>query len=335
MTTTILITGVDHLLGTQVAWLLSNHPDVHLIGLGTRPLPELAGRARIITDTLDASRMITMLRDEQVDVVIHLDIAGEEQPAHNREETLQHNVLDSMGLLGACATAGVRRVVVRSSTLVYGATLTTPLLVGEDHMFARARHGGLIHDYIELEQFATTFATSHPDTCIVMLRCASLVGSEGWSPLANYLSQSAPPVLLGFDPRIQVLHREDAATAFALAAISNGTGAFNLASEGVVTLNQAIRLAGHQPALVPEPVVAMASHLLPIRFLLKDWPYDRGFLRYSCVADTRRARRVLGWSPLHSAEETLRGLRERDSTTQAQKGSPLHALFGKRGERTR
>jgi UDP-glucose 4-epimerase len=104
-------------------------------------------------------------------------------------------------------------------------------------------------------------------------------------------------MLLGFNPRIQVLHPDDAAAAFALAARHTASGAVNLAAADPLPLAQAIRLAGKQPAPLPGMLLRTT-----------DWPYGRDFLRYSCVGDTRRARAVLAWEPTYSARSILREL---------------------------
>lgn len=327
-TQTVLINGICCLSGARIASLLSEDEHLRVIGLGrTEPVAPV-GRAEVHTATLNGSQMVAFLRAEHVDVVVHLEMAGEEQPARSREDAIQHNVLNTMELLGACAAASVKRVVVRSSTLVYGAHHTLPMLIGEEYPIARPGQPGLLRDYIELEQFAEQFAAKHPETTIVRLRCAGLVGSGVWSPLANYLLQSSPPALLGFDPRIQVLHLEDAATAFVLAATTeNIAGAFNIASDGVVTLNQAIRLSGRLPAQVPDVVADMAAQVGFGRVLLAGWPYERAALRYSCVADTQRARDVLGWSPAYDAETALREMHAGEHLRK-ERANPLSPFFG-------
>jgi UDP-glucose 4-epimerase len=199
-----------------------------------------------------------------------------------------------MMLLGACVAAGVRRVVLRSSTLVYGARADNPAFLHEERPLARIRQSGLVHNYREIDTFAADFARQHPDMHIILLRCAGLVGGGIWSPLAHYLAQQSPRMLLGFTPRIQVLHPDDAAAAFALAALSNFNGAVNLAADDPLPLAQAIRLSGKQPSPLPGALLRGS-----------DWPFGHDFLRHSCVADTRRARRALGWQPSCSAQRAL------------------------------
>jgi UDP-glucose 4-epimerase len=303
--TTILINGIDGLLGARIAQLLSAEPSVRLLGLGHAPPPAPVGRAEWLVADLSAPQLVELLRAEGVETVIHLAFLGAERPAPNREAAVQQNVLGSMELLGACTAAGVRRVVLRSHTGVYGASPLNPTFICEDRPLANGL-GGLLRDYVEVEQFVAEFAPRHPELAVVRLRCAPLIGA--WSPLVRYLTRPAPPMLAGFDPCLQLLHLDDAAAAFVAAATGKASGAFNLAAEDTVCLSQLIRLAGQQPMAVLEPILA-ASLALGNRAALGDWPFDLSFMRHSWVADTSRARAELGWAPARSAVDSLVALR--------------------------
>jgi UDP-glucose 4-epimerase len=310
MPTTILINGIDTLLGAQVAHLLSTQNDLSLIGVGRTQPPAPVEHAETLIAALNGQQMVEVLRARQVDVVVHLAIAGEERPLHGYEAAVQHNVLGSMQLLGACAAAGVRQVVLRSSSLVYGAHHTNPAFFSEAHPRHKLRGGDLLSTYSELDMFATEFACKHSSLRIALLRCAALVGGKVSSPFTRYLTQPMPRMQPGFNPRIQVLHPHDAASAFALAATRPVSGAFNVAAEPPLTLAQAIRLAGRQPAPLLTALVNF-NGMLGSRRPPCTWPFKPALLRYGCVVDTGRATRELGWHPTHRAEATLRELRSR------------------------
>jgi UDP-glucose 4-epimerase len=198
--------------------------------------------------------------------------------------------------------------VLRSSTLVYGARHDLPAFVTESTPTHATGQAGLLLNYVEIERFVVDFIGKRPNLAVAMLRCASIVGGGVSSPLARYLSQPTPRTLLGFDPRIQVLHPEDAAVAFALAALVDDIdGPFNIAADGPLTISHAIRLAGGQPLPVPGPLFN-ASELLGGGRRIGALPFPTDFLRYSCVADTQRAYDILGWEPRYTAEAALREL---------------------------
>ncbi len=111
----VLINGIESNLGSRVARLLSEQSRAPLIGLARRAPPTTAGavgRADVLVAALSSDHLVELLRAEQVSTLLHLDIEGEETPAASSEAALQHNVIGSNLLLGACARAGVQRVVV-------------------------------------------------------------------------------------------------------------------------------------------------------------------------------------------------------------------------------
>lgn len=304
--TRVLINGIDGYLGARVAELLSAEPELTLIGLGRHTPPAPVGRAELLKAQLNGPQLVDLLRSEAVETVIHLAFVGTEQPAANREEAVQQNVLGTMLLLGACAAAGVQQVLIRSHSAVYGASPLNPALISEERLLTRSGVSGLVRDFVEVEQFVAEFSARHPHMALVPMRCAPLIG--GWSPLIDYLTQPGPRMLTGFDPCIQLLHLEDAATAFALAAKVRLAGPLNLAAADTLCLSQAIRLAGQSPATLLEPVVNLALSL-GNRNILGHWPFDLSFMRHSCVVDTRRAHCELGWTPAYGAAESLQLLR--------------------------
>lgn len=328
--TTTLVYGIDHLFGAAVARWLSMHTTGRLIGLGERLPAAPTGRAEILTATLDGRQLVELLRATQVQVVVQPTFVGEEAPVANREMACQQNVLRTMELLGACAVAGVQRVVLRSSTLVYGASYRQPAFINEQQRFVDHHRRGLLRDYVEIDTFAREFARKHPPLELLLLRCASLVGGEIASPLTRYLARPYPPTVLGFDPRIQVLHPDDAVRAFGLAVTSTATGSFNLAATAPVTLTHAIRLAGRQPMPFLEPLLNVAwpgagqDHY-------SNWPFEPDFFRYGCVADIRRAERELLWTAEYGTEAALRTLtRTQSDHAGGQSTNPLAAFLSRR-----
>jgi UDP-glucose 4-epimerase len=307
--TTVIVAGIGGWLAQMVAGALAGQAGVRVVGVDRAPAePSLPG-IDVRISNLRGQALLELLREVAPDVVVHLAQFGEERAAPGREAAVRGNVIATMELLGACAAAGVRRVVLRSSTLVYGARHDLPALIVEAAPLRMPARSGLTRDYVEIERFAADFGLKRPDLSIVALRCAGLAGGGVSSPLSRYLGQPAPRTLLGFDPRIQVLHPADAAVAFALAALADGvSGAFNIAAEGPLTLTKAILLAGRRPLPLPGPLFGAAGLLGGGAGLTGELPFDTDFLRYSCVADMGRAREELGWLSQHSADEALREL---------------------------
>jgi UDP-glucose 4-epimerase len=304
--TTVLVTGLEGRLAQLTAALLVQQ-GARVVGAARYPLEPAPEGVETHVLGLRGAPLRELLRDSAADVVLHLAQAGEEQPVRQGGSG---NVLTTVELLSACASSGVRRLVLRSSTLVYGALLNQTLPRTEEAPLLLRGRGSLHHDNVEIERFAAGFARKNPHIAVTVLRCAPLVGGQVSSPLTRYLQRLAPPTLLGYDPLIQVLHSSDAAVMLALAALVDGvSGTFNLAAEEPVKLSQAVRLAGRQPLPLPAPAFEVGPPLAALAGLLPgDLPFPLAFFRFACLADTRRAQDQLDFTPRRSAHDALREL---------------------------
>ena len=75
-----------------------------------------------------------------------------------------------------------------------------------------------------------------------MLRYQPEVGPGLDSPLVRYLTLPVVPVQLGFDPRLQFLHADDATGAIEAAVANPVRGPVNVAPDGSISLSRALRL---------------------------------------------------------------------------------------------
>ena len=86
-----------------------------------------------------------------------------------------------------------------------------------------------------------------------MLRFQPEIGPGLDQPLARYLSLPVVPTQLGFDPRLQFVHADDATGALAAAVRNPVRGPVNVAPDGTISLTQILRLAGAADAADPAP----------------------------------------------------------------------------------
>lgn len=302
---TVLVTGVRGRLAGLVAAALQAQPDVCVVGFDCElPDAPLHGVA-LYRGALREQPIRNVLEQTGATTVVHLAQHGEEQPAQARG-----NIVSTMELLAACAATGVQRVVLRSSTLVYGTGPEQPLFLDESAPLHMAEANDLVRDYAEIERFSAAFARKQHHIALVTLRLAGIVGGGVSSPLARYLTQPLPRTRLGFDPLVQVLHAEDAAAAIALSALADVQGVFNVAAAPPLTLGQALVLAGRRAVPLAEPLFDTRGPLRKVlRPLAGSLPFAPTFLKYPCVADICPIKDALGFAARYSAHEALRELR--------------------------
>jgi UDP-glucose 4-epimerase len=132
-----------------------------------------------------------------------------------------------------------------------------------------------------------------------------MVGPTVATGMTEYLSLPVVPTALGYDPRIQLLHEEDALTALHSSVMSAPRGIYNIAGEGVIYLSQAIRRLGRVQMPLLQPAAAAAASLLR-RLNVVDFPQDQlAVLMYGRVLDTTRAREAFGFVPEYTTTEAI------------------------------
>ncbi len=298
---TVLVTGVSSQWGQWLAAKLSAQPGLRLIGIDTAPPPETIEGLDFVQADIRNPLLAEFLELEAVDTVCHLDFI---ERYRRSEPVFEHNVIGTMKLLGACAQAGVRKVVFKSSTRVYGASPRNPAFLTEARPIRGARRYGYNRDLVEIESFFNGFQRQHPDMVLTILRFPNIVGPRANTPFTRFLSDPKAPVLLGFDPMMQVIHEEDVVRALLHAVRGDYPGAYNVAAEGILPLLKIMGIAGK----IPIPLV----HLLPYWAvnlgtpLSRHLPIEPDYLRYRWVADLQRMKEVMEFTPEYTAEEALR-----------------------------
>lgn len=304
---TVLVTGVADYWGARVAERLAQMPGIQVLGLDSEPLENELPGVDFIQADIRSPLIVDLLRVEQVHTVCHLKFKEQLKPS---EELNDLNVLGAMKLLDACAKAGVEKVVIRSSTAVYGAHPDNSALLTEESALRGSKNYGYSRDWLELEAFYNDFHSQYPRLDLTILRFANVIGPMVDSPIMRFFKLNPPITLLGFDPVMQFIHEDDAVAALAFAVENDVPGVYNFAADGPMPLSRALRLARRKPAHVFHPLAYFGakwlrrSQFAPDQYVPLEWDY----LRYPWVADLTKLHEQLGFSAHYLAEEALREL---------------------------
>jgi UDP-glucose 4-epimerase len=258
------------------------------------------------------SLLTKLVRGLAVDTVVHCAVLTEGRtPARAMHET---NVIGTMNLLAACSGSDspVRRVVIKSSVAVYGCEPYAPSFLRES-MGESAQVGEfLANDLREMEQLVQDFQVRNPAATVTTLRLGRRLGMRELTPLGEYFLLSRVPTFNGLDPRLQLLHDEDAVEALYRAAVAHHPGVYNVAGDGILLLSQAIKLAGRPqlPVLFPFWRAIARAQLKATGFDLPAAIAD--FLAYGCVVDIDPIEAEFGWRPPHTTRDTLHDFIARD-----------------------
>lgn len=311
MTGTVLVTGVSQYLGSRLAARLAADPGIdRVIGVDSAPPGrvelELLGRTEFLRIDIRSPAIVRIMSAERVDTVVHASVTANPGRVGGRASMQEFNVIGTMQLLAACQRApSVRRVVVKSTTAVYGSSPADPAVFTED-MGARAMpRGGYGRDAVEVESYVRGFARRRPDVAVTVLRFANFVGPQIDTTLTRYFALPVVPMLVGHDPRLQVVHETDAVEVLRRAAVEDKPGVFNVAGRGVLLLSQAIRRAGRIMIALPPPALALTGRLVR-RAGRADFSTDQvQFLRYGRVVDVTKLTTEFGYLPAFATEQAF------------------------------
>jgi UDP-glucose 4-epimerase len=216
------------------------------------------------------------------------------------------NVIGTMQLLAACQKSDcVRRLVVKSTTAVYGAGPRDPAAFTEDADPPSPPRSGYAKDAAEIEGYVRGFGRRRPDIAVAVLRLANIVGPTISTALTRYLSLPVVPTVLGFDPLMQLLHEDDAISVLLQATDSEFTGAVNVAGAGVLALSQVIRRVGRVALPVPAPAAGVVGRVMRQVGRIDISLDPTRFVNFGRVVDTTRLRVEFGYEPRFTTGQAL------------------------------
>jgi len=301
----IAVTGLGTFLGRRLTdRLLARGRSLRVLGLDHRRpfrLSEGVDFHRVdLTEPTADGRLAEILSRERVDAIVHA--AFRTQPTADLEMDHELETIGSLHVMNACAAAKVRRLVVASSTMLYGPRPDNPNFLSEEHPLRGHPHAHNVQDRVEVETLLADWRRRHPDTEVTVLRGCWVFGPAYWDHVVRYFSLPVVPMLLGYDPLMQFVHEDDWVHAFERAILAPHPGVYNVVGRGVLPLSTILRLAGRRPLRLPTPLLyRMASY--PSQGQTGDAPagfYD--YLRYLWVADGRRGWDAFG-EPVYSTKE--------------------------------
>lgn len=310
MSSVVLITGVSRYLGARLAAQLAADPLVErVIGVDITALADAdlrrLGRTEYVRADIRNPLIAKVIAQARVDTVVHAAM-GTLRGAGGRAPTKDLNLVGTMQLLAACQRSdSVSRVVVKSTTAVYGSGPRDPAAFTEEMAAAGQRRGGYAREAVEVEGYVRGFMRRRPDLVVTTLRLASLIGPTVESPLTRYLAMPIVPTSLGFDPRLQLLHESDAVEVLRLAAVGDHPGVYNVAGDGVVYLSQAVRRAGRFRLPVPAAAISLVGGIVRNSGVIEFSAEQASFLNFGRVVDTSRLRTEFGYTPRLSTEQAL------------------------------
>lgn len=318
---TVAVTGPTGTFGLALMRLLQKDPQVdRVIGIARRPFdPAPRGWTKMEYrrgDVRDADALRTAF--DGADVVVHLAflILG-----GGREKTRSINIDGTLNAFRMAAAVGAKRFVYASSVAAYGFHRGNPVGMTEDWATRPAERLFYAQEKAELEHLLQQEAETHPQTGLYLLRPPIVLGPDAVGAKVTIPAQLAPllrgvggmlrrlPGLPALVPDLpfQVIHQDDVAEALRLCVLGAAApGAYNIAADDVITGVDVARELGLRAVPVPGgPVAAVARAVVKLPYLPSGAQWVEA-MSHPAIMDTTKAKTELGWTPRHTAIESLR-----------------------------
>ncbi|MCW2543497.1 MAG: Nucleoside-diphosphate-sugar epimerase-like protein [Frankiales bacterium] len=296
----IAVTGAGSGLGRALVERLAAREDFGgLLGIDTVParIDGVVWHAMDVRDSQLAHRLAGAT------TVVHLATSYDVTlPAATRRGL---NVQGTQHVLVAAREAGVKRVVLCTSTEVYGARPDNPVpLKDAAKLLGEPDEGTLAHDHATIEQLAAD--ASRRGFEVSVLRPATLVGLSAAYD-GQVLRQLSSPRLLavrGTEPLWQLCHVDDLLTAIELCAFGAVKGALAVGAEGGMKQSVVEELAGKRRLEVPASVAFSTAERLRRAGVTDSSPRELDHLLGPLVVASDGLR-AAGWRPRWTNEDAL------------------------------
>ncbi|NHC13287.1 NAD-dependent epimerase/dehydratase family protein [Motilibacter deserti] len=331
---TVAVTGAAAGVGRQVAGLLVAHPDVaQVVALDDRTgdQPGLHGATSRLVDVRSPSLVDALAG---VDVLVALQpepaVAGDDEAGLDGPHAPHDYARAAAAVLTAAAASGVRRVVLVTSAMVYGALPDNPVPLDEDAPLRALPDSAVVGDLLEVEALADRSRAARPSLEVTVVRPAPLVGPGVESALTRHFEAPRLLVVRGTRPRWQFCHVDDLASALVLAALGRVEGAVTVGCEGWLEQERVEQLSGLRRIELPATLAFGTAERLHRFGVVHESAADLAYVVHPWVVPSTRLL-AAGWRPAYDNETALGQLLEQASTTAGRRAGRRDATLGAAG----
>jgi nucleoside-diphosphate-sugar epimerase len=303
------VTGASGHVGAAVLRHLAQYAGVGrsiaLVPRGPKPDRQEwpAEAERRSADLLDPS-LAERLSD--VDVLVHTDL--DTSPDTDPAERTRHNVRGTETVLTAAAAAGVRRVILRSSAMVYGALPDNPVPLPDSAQLRAVPDGSLVADLLEIERLGRRAPRAHPGLHVSVLRPAIVTGPGVDTVFTRHFEAPRLLVVKDTEPCWQFCHLEDLAGALAFAAVHEELeGPYNVASPGWLDQEQIEERSGLRRMELPAGLALGAAERLHRLHLTPAPATDLQYVMHPWAVTAERLE-AAGYAAKYANEEAFQAL---------------------------
>ena len=297
----LLITGISgYVARVALPFLLADDAVDSITGLDVKPLETSHPKLKFITGDIRSFPLRELLRD--IDVVLHLAFIVTE--IKDKKTIHDINVNGTARLLEAMKGTGVKKLVAASSITAYGSHPDHPGLITEDTPLRGNKESYYSASKLEMERLLDILEKENPEMIVTRLRPSILCGAGTDNFFLWILQQKLVLFPMENPDGLPVVYDRDVGRAFHLAVKIDAPGAFNITG-GNLTVTAMCGILRKPSIALPWRILKPISdfgYLLGLSPMSSHWAL---LGRHPFNASNEKAKRVLGWTPEKSPEESF------------------------------
>ncbi|HEY3286239.1 MAG TPA: SDR family oxidoreductase [Gemmatimonadaceae bacterium] len=305
----VLITGssgyVGRLLLDALADRVVNGRLGAVVGTDVREPLSLPSGALFVHHDVRETGLAAELRAHRITCVVHLASIVTPERASTRAFEYSVDVEGTERVLEASIAAGVARLIVTSSGAAYGYHADNPAWLTEEHplrgneTFAYSWHKRLV------EEMLARARTEHPALQQIVFRVGTILGASVNNQITALFEKPRLLAIRGAASPFVFIHDADLVALLGRAVDSQVTGTFNVAGDGVMTVDDIAQALGKPVVRLPAWLLQGALAVLRPLGLTRYGPEQVDFLRYRPVLDNARLKAVFGFAPRLTSREAF------------------------------
>jgi UDP-glucose 4-epimerase len=304
----VLITGASGYLGSQLVDALTRAPrGVETIVAADVRLPtQDEQRPGVVYAVADVRAPLTeLLRRHGIDALVHLAAIVTPGPSSNRELEYAVDVLGTRNVLQSCLAAGVRKLIYTSSGAAYGYHADNATWLDEDAALRGNPEFAYADHKRQVEEMLARWRAEHPELRQLIFRPGTILGARTANQITDLFDKPYVLGLRGANSPFVIIWDQDVVGAILKGIQEGGTGIFNLAGDGTLTLQEMAAVMRKPYVALPPGLVRVALWVLKRLRLTQYGPEQVDFLRYRPVLSNRRVKDEFGYVPCKTTREVF------------------------------
>lgn len=307
MTRSVLVTGAGGYLGSLLVKSLATDPgELETVVAADLRLPDiqLDGVHYTAFDIRDAA-LAGVLKEHAIDTVVHLAAVVSSGRNPNRELEHSIDVGGTRNVLECALQAGVSQIIVSSSGAAYGYHADNAEWLTEDDPLRGNPEFAYSDHKRQVEEMLADWRRHHPELAQLILRPGTILGETTSNQITDLFDRRVILGLRGTATPFVFVWDQDVVGVLRHGIVTQKTGIYNVAGDGVMTMADIARRLGKRYVAVPVAIVRGVLRILRTLRLTQYGPEQVDFLRYRPVLDNGRLKEELGYVPQKTTREAF------------------------------